>query len=97
MNLRSCFWNALCLKSLEAKAAGVVVKLRTKVFDLYNKRYASLVELTQAMGISTSQIYRVRHRDRTINEKFIIGAIKAFPRYRFGDLFYVVPDGSDNY
>jgi len=71
-------------------------KLRTRIFELYNKDYSSLVEVAQAMGISNSQIYRVKHGKRAINEKFIIGALKAFPRYRFGDLFYVVPDGSDD-
>jgi len=71
-------------------------KLKTKVFALYKEDYSSLVEVAQAMGISESQIYRVKHGDRAINEKFIIGALKAFPKYRLDDLFYVVPDGSDN-
>ena len=47
------------------------------------------------MGISNSQIYRVKHGKRPINEKFIIGAIKAFPGHRLSDLFYVIPDGSE--
>lgn len=47
------------------------------------------------MGISYSQIYRVRLGKRAINEKFIIGALKAFPGYRLEDLFYVGPDGSE--
>jgi len=71
-------------------------KLKTKVFELYNEDYSSLVEVAQAMGISRSQIYRVRQGKRAINEKFIIGALKAFPGYRLDDLFYVVPDGSDD-
>ena len=71
-------------------------KLRTRVFELYNGQYSSLVEVARAMGISNSQIYRVKHGKRTINEKFIVGALKAFPGYRLGDLFYVVPDGSDD-
>ena len=71
-------------------------KLRTRVFELYNEDYLSLVEVAQAMGISRSQIYRVRQGKRTINEKFIIGAVNAFPGYRLDDLFYVVPDGSDD-
>jgi len=78
----------------KVKLTRMVVKLRTRVFDLYNEQYSSLVQLAQAMGISKSQIYRVRDGERTINEKFIIGAIKAFPRYKLGDLFYVAPDGS---
>jgi len=71
-------------------------KLRTTVFELYNGEYSSLVELARAIGISTSQIYRVKYGKRGINEKFIIGALNAFPFYRLDDLFYVVPDGSDD-
>jgi hypothetical protein len=44
------------------------------------------------MGISTSQVYRVREGKRNVNQKFIIGAVKAFPECRFSDLFYVAPD-----
>ena len=29
---------------------------------------------------------------RRINEKFILGAIKAFPQFRFHELFYVAPE-----
>ena len=46
------------------------------------------------MGISVSEIYRVRRGKRPINEKFISGAIKAFPGHKLDDLFYVAPDGS---
>jgi len=41
------------------------------------------------MGISVSQIYRVRRGKRHINEKFIIGAINAFPNHRLDELFYL--------
>jgi len=41
------------------------------------------------MGISVGHIYKVRQGKRNINGKFIIGAIKAFPEYNLGDLFYV--------
>lgn len=44
------------------------------------------------MGISVSQIYRVREGKRSINQKFIIGAIKAFPKHKFDDLFYLTPE-----
>ena len=81
---------------LKAKLTRVVVRLRTRVFELYNEDYSSLVELARAMGISNSQIYRVKHGKRTINEKFILGALKAFPGYKLDGLFYVVPDGSDD-
>jgi len=64
----------------------MIVKIR--VFELYYGRYGNLSALAQAMGISVSQIYRVRQGKRNINQKFIIGAIKAFPQHRFDDLFY---------
>jgi len=66
--------------------------LKTRVFDLYTKRYRNLSELAKAMEISVSQIYRVLEGKRNINRKFIIGAIKAFPGYKFDDLFYFVPE-----
>ena len=72
------------------------MKLETKVFELCNGKYASLSELAQAMGISVSQVYRVREGRRRISEKFITGAIKAFPEHKFDDLFHVAPDGSQN-
>jgi predicted transcriptional regulator len=65
--------------------------LKTRVFNLYNGRFRNLSELAKAMEISVSQIYRVLEGKRNINRKFIIGAIKAFPGYKFDDLFYFVP------
>lgn len=66
--------------------------LKTRVFDLYSGRYRNLSELARAMEISVSQIYRVLEGKRNINRKFIIGAIKAFPEYKFDDLFYFTPE-----
>jgi len=43
------------------------------------------------MGISVSQIYRVRQGKRQINQKFIVGAIKAFPDCKLDELFYLAP------
>jgi len=68
------------------------MKLETTVFDLSNRKYTSLVKLAEAMGIARSQIYRVRNGERRINGKFIVGAKKAFPRYKLDDLFYVTRD-----
>jgi predicted transcriptional regulator len=68
------------------------VILKTRVFDLYSGRYRNLSELARAMEISVSQIYRVLEGKRNINRKFIIGAIKAFPEYKFDDLFYFAPE-----
>jgi len=48
--------------------------------------------MVQAMGISISQIYRVREGKRGINQSFIIGAIKAFPDRRLDDLFYLTSE-----
>ncbi len=64
-------------------------KLETRVFELCNRRYSNLSELARAMGVSRSQIYRVRQGERGINGKFIIGAVRAFPGYKLDDLFYV--------
>ena len=56
------------------------MKLNTRVFELCNGKYSSLVELVQIMAVSQDLIYRVRKGERGIHERFIIGEIKAFPR-----------------
>jgi hypothetical protein len=66
--------------------------IRTKVFEIAEKRYENLSELAKAMGISVSQVYRVREGKRGINEKFIIGAKMAFPDLRLDELFYFNTD-----
>ncbi|MFC1983445.1 hypothetical protein ACFLVO_00285 [Chloroflexota bacterium] len=66
--------------------------IKTRIFKFCNGRYKNLSELAQAMEISVSQIYRVREGKRSINQKFIIGAIKAFPKHKFEDLFYLAPE-----
>lgn len=66
--------------------------VKTKIFDLCNGHYKNLSELAAAIGISVSQIYRVREGKRQINQKFIVGAIKAFPEYSLDELFYLAPD-----
>ena len=66
--------------------------IKTRIFELRNGNYRNLSELAQAMGISVSQIYRVREGKRSINQKFIVGAIKAFPKNKFEDLFYLTPE-----
>ena len=67
------------------------MKLKTKIFELYKGRYGSLPKLARAMGMTSGQIYKVRDGRRSINQKFIIGATKAFPEYKLDDLFYVAP------
>ena len=69
--------------------------VQTRVFELCDGRYKSLSQLAHAMEISVSQIYRVREGKRHINERFIIGAIKAFPNRKLEELFYLVPDSVD--
>jgi len=76
--------------------------VKTSIFELHNNGYRNLSELAQAMGISVSQIYRVREGKRPINQRFIVGAIKAFPNYSLDDLFYLIPESptvpsNDNY
>ena len=71
---------------------GIAMIVRTRIFELRNGRYHNLSELAMAMGISISQIYRVREGKRSINQKFIVGAIKAFPSYRLEELFYLIPE-----
>ncbi len=65
--------------------------VRTRIFELCNGHYKNLSELALAMGISISQIYRVREGKRLINQKFIVGAMKAFPNHKLDDLFYLIP------
>jgi len=74
----------------------VVMIVRTRIFELNDGRYRNLSELAGAMEISVSQIYRVREGKRRINQKFIVGAIKAFPDHRLEELFYLIPDRDES-
>ena len=65
------------------------MEIKTRIFDLRNGKYKNLSELAQAMGLSVSQVYRVREGKRSINQKFIVGAKKAFPNYYLDELFYL--------
>ncbi len=62
--------------------------LQTKIFELCNGKYKNPSELAQAMEIPVEQLYRVHQGKDGINQEFIIGSIKSFPEYEFGDLFY---------
>ncbi len=68
--------------------------VKTTVFELCDSKYNNLSELAKAMEISVSQIYRVREGKRNINQKFIVGAIKAFPEHKFDDLFYFASESA---
>lgn len=63
-------------------------KLETKLFELEQHRH-NLTELAAILGLSVSQVYRIRQGNRRINERFIIGALVAFPQYSFQELFYI--------
>ena len=63
--------------------------IKTRIFELCNGNYKNLSELAQAMGLSVSQVYRVREGKRSINQKFIIGAKRAFADYTLDELFYL--------
>lgn len=70
------------------------MRIETNIFELFNGRYRSLSELAKVMRISVSQVYRVKQGERHINEKFIIGAIKAFPQHKLHELFYFAPESA---
>ena len=69
--------------------------VKTRIYALADGSYKNLSELAKSMGISVSQIYRVREGKRRINQKFIVGAIKAFPNHKLEELFYLAPDSED--
>ena len=74
--------------------------VRTRIFELCRGEYRNLSELAQVMGISVSQVYRVREGKRNINQKFIVGALKAFPHHKLDELFYLtseMPAVNDNH
>jgi len=62
--------------------------MKTRVYQLCPKHYKSLSLLARAMGIPVTHTYRVRQGKHSINQKFIIGALQALPKYKFNDLFY---------
>ncbi len=65
--------------------------IMTRIFELCDHNYHNLSELAQAMGLSVGQISGVQQGKHSIDEKFIIGALKAFPEYGIGHLFYLTP------
>lgn len=70
------------------------MQLKTRVFELSNGKYTSIKELARAMGVSWYNVDNMRKGKCRVNQKFIIGATKAFPGYKLDDLFYVAPEGS---
>jgi len=74
---------------------GAAVIIRTRVFELCDGHYRNLSELAHAMRVSVSQVYRVRDGKRSINQKFIVGAKRAFPSCGLDELFYLESNNSD--
>ena len=70
--------------------------IKTRVFEMANGKFHNLSDLAMAMGLSVSQVYRVREGKRGINEKFIVGAKRAFPNSRLDELFYFVTGQSSS-
>ena len=68
--------------------------IRTRIFSFFEIYYRNLSDMAGAMGLSVSQVYRVREGKRQINQKFIIGAMRAFPQYSLDDLFYLEMEGA---
>ena len=56
-----------------ASSVSEIMIIKTRVFESCNGNYSNLSELAQSMGMSVSQIYRVRESKRRLSEKFIIG------------------------
>jgi hypothetical protein len=67
--------------------------IKTRIFEMAIGKYPNLSALAREMDLSISQVYRVREGKRGINEKFIIGAKKAFPESPLDDLFYFEETG----
>jgi len=51
--------------------------------------------MAHAMGVSVSQVSRVRSGKRNINQKFIVGALNAFPRFSFDELFHIARESKE--
>ena len=89
------FFNIICQLALITRLILVMI-IKTRVFEMAGHKYRNLSDLAKAMELSISQVYRVREGKRGINEKFIVGAKKAFPESRLDDLFYFKPDESSH-
>jgi hypothetical protein len=69
--------------------------VKTRVFELCDREYCNLSHLASVMGISVSQIYRVKEGRRSINHKFIVGAALAFPSRSLDELFFITNEAVD--
>lgn len=64
------------------------MQIKTRLFD--KKLPYDMRQLALILGISSSQVYRVKCGKRKVSAEFIAGALQAFPEYKFEDLFYIV-------
>ena len=62
-------------------------RLRTRLFEL--NRFYNMTELADMLGVSVSYLYRIKEGNRKIGQTLIIGALLAFPKRKFEDLFYI--------
>ena len=66
--------------------------IRTRIFELAPSfGYETLSALARAMDCSPGYLGRVSRNERSINQKFITGALRAFPGKAFDDLFVIEP------
>ena len=63
-------------------------RLKTRLFELEGERHC-MAELATLLNLSMSQVWRVKYGKRGIHERVIIGALTAFPKYSFEELFYI--------
>jgi len=64
------------------------MQIKTRLFD--KKPDYDMGQLAFIIGVSVSQIYRVKQGKKKVSASFIAGALHAFPEYKFEDLFYIV-------
>lgn len=62
------------------------IRPKAKLFELADW---NMKKLATAIGVSLCQVYRVKDGKRWVNGEFIAGALTAFPKYRFDELFYI--------
>jgi hypothetical protein len=56
------------------------VRLKTSAFNLLRGKLNNLFQLAGAMRVSVSQVYWIQEESHPINQKFIVGAVRAFGR-----------------
>ena len=64
------------------------MQIRTRLFD--KKPGYGTGQLASILGISSSQVYRIKCGKRKVSATFVANALYAFSEYKFEDLFYIV-------